>query len=69
MLAGLDLGTVLLIAAAVLIVFFIIDLLLAGGGMSTGMMGGMGGIMGTPWGWAGLLLVVLVLAFVLLAGR
>ncbi len=60
MMSGFDVGSFLLGVAVVLLVFVAIDLLVAGGGMSMGMMGGIAGMMATPWGWLLLLLVVLV---------
>ena len=63
-----DMGSFLFRAAVVLLVFLAFDLLVAGGGMSAGMMGGVAGMMGTPWGWLVLTLLVAVL-FVAFAGR
>lgn len=64
MMSNLDVGSFLFGVAVVLLVFFAIDLLVAGGGMSMGMMGGIAGMMATPWGWLLLLLIVLVAFFV-----
>lgn len=66
--AGLDLGSLLPIVAVVVVVFFALDLFASGGAMTGGMMGGMAGMMGTPWGWGGLLLA-LVVVLLLLVGR
>jgi len=65
-----DMGSFLLGVAVVLLVFLAIDLFVVGGGMTMGMMGGVAGMMATPWGWLLLLLVVL-LAFLaaFVAGR
>ncbi|MBI4348379.1 MAG: hypothetical protein HY553_16170 [Elusimicrobia bacterium] len=55
-------------AAVVLLVILVLDLVVAGGAMSMGMMGGVAGMIGTPWGW--LLLVLLVVALIAaFAGR
>ncbi|HZP94909.1 MAG TPA: hypothetical protein VFC31_01040 [Candidatus Limnocylindria bacterium] len=66
--SGIDMNSFLLGAAVVLVVFLAIDLLVAGGGMTGGMMGGVAGMMGTPWGWLVLVLLAAAL-FVALAGR
>jgi len=60
MMSGFDVGSFLLGVLVVLLVFLAIDLLVAGGGISMGMIGGIAGMMATPWGWLLLLLVVLV---------
>ena len=56
----MDIGSFLLGALVVVLVLVVLDLLIAGGGMSAGMMGGMAGAMGTPWGWGVLALLALV---------
>lgn len=53
-------GSFLLGVAVVLLVFLAIDVFIAGGAMSMGMMGGIAGMMSTPWGWLLLLLAILV---------
>ncbi len=65
---GIDMNSFLLGAAVVLIVFLAFDLLVAGGGITGGMMGGVAGMMGTPWGWLVLILLAAAL-FITLAGR
>ncbi len=65
--AGMDLGSLLLIVAVVVVVLLALDLFAAGGAMTGGMMGGIAGMMGTPWGLGGFLLV-LVVVLLLLAG-
>ncbi len=68
MMSGYDLTSFLLGAAVVLLVILAIDLVVAGGAMSMGMMSGVAGMIGTPWGW--LLLVLLVVTLVAaFAGR
>lgn len=63
--AGLDLGSLLLIAAVAVLVFLALDLCAAGGASAGGMMGGVADMMGTLWDGSGFLLMVLLL----LAGR
>lgn len=63
MMPNFDVGSFLLGVAVVLLVFVAIDLLVAGGGMSMGMMGGIAGMMVTPWGWLLLVLIVLIALF------
>lgn len=63
---GIDLITLLVIVLIALGVLLVLDLLLAGGGTTSAMMGGMvhgaAGMMGSPYGWALIVaLVVLVL--------
>lgn len=68
MMSGFDLNSFLMGAAVVVLVILAIDLIVAGGAMSMGMMGGVAGMMGTPWGW--LLLILLVVTLVAtFAGR
>lgn len=64
----LDVGSFLLGAAVVLAALVVIDLLVAGGAMTGGMMGGVAGMMGTPWGWLALV-VLAALLLAALAGR
>ncbi|MBI2323577.1 MAG: hypothetical protein HYU87_01240 [Chloroflexi bacterium] len=56
--SGFDAGSFLTGVGFVLLVIIVLDLVLAGGGMSMSMMGG---IMGTPWGWAILILLMALL--------
>lgn len=63
-----DANSFLLGAALVLLVFLAFDLLIAGGGMTGGMMGGVAGMMGTPWGWL-VLLVLTAAVVVMVFGR
>lgn len=63
MMPNFDVSSFLLGVLVVLLVFVAFDLLVAGGGMSMGMMGGIAGMMATPWGWLLLLLIVLVALF------
>ncbi len=62
---GLDLGSQRLAMVVVAVVVLALDLFAAGGAMTGGVTAGM---MGTPWGWGGFLLV-LVVVLLLLAGR
>lgn len=66
--SNIDMNSFLIGAAVVLAVFLVFDLLIAGGGMTGGMMGGVAGMMGTPWGWLVLVLLAAVL-LIALAGR
>ena len=66
--SNIDMNSFLVGAAVVLAVFLVFDLLIAGGGMTGGMMGGVAGMMGTPWGWLVLVLLAAVL-LIALAGR
>ena len=63
MMPNFDVSSFLLGVLVVLLVFVVIDLLVAGGGMSMGLMGGIAGMMVTPWGWLLLVLIVLVALF------
>ena len=51
-----------------LLLLLTVDLLFVGGGMTGGMMAGVAGMMGTPWGWLLVLLLAAAL-LVMLAGR
>lgn len=56
-------GTLLFWLAVAVLLLVALDLLVLGGAMTGGMMGGIGAMMGTPWGWMILLaVVVLVIA-------
>lgn len=68
MMAAFDGGSFLMGAAIVLLVVLALDLIVAGGAMSMGMMGGVVGAMGTPWGWL-LIALALVIVAATLAGR
>lgn len=58
-----DTSSFLFWLAVALLVLLALDLLVLGGAMTGGMMGGMGAMMGTPWGWVILLAVgVLIIA-------
>lgn len=55
-----DASSLLFGLAIALLVLVALDLLVLGGAMTAGTMGGMAAMMGTPWGWAVLLAVVLL---------
>ena len=63
MMLGLDLNTLVLMIAGALVLFLLIDLFTTGGSTCAGMVGGMAGVIGTPWGW-GVLLLALAAAVV-----
>ena len=61
---GIDLTTALVIFAALVIVFFALDFLFAGGGMTSAVMGGAmqcgAAMAASPYGWALILVIILV---------
>ena len=65
---GIDLLTLFIIVLIALGVLFVLDLLFAGGGMTSAMMGGMmhgaAGMMGSPYGWALIVALVIVVLVV-----
>ena len=67
---GIDLTTALVILGALVILFLAIDFLIAGGGMTGTLMGGAmqcsAAAMGSPYGWA--LIVALVLVVLAIFG-
>ncbi len=63
---ALDFNNPLVLLVVILGVVLLLDLAMAGGGMTSSIACGMGGAMGTPVGWLGLLLLVVL---VLLAVR
>ena len=56
----MDPATIVLAIVAVVIIWLALDLLLAGGGMTSGMMSGMAGMMGSGIGPVVLLLLVII---------
>lgn len=64
-----DLGTLLLVVAVALLIFLAIDLAVAGGCATGSMMGDVAGMMTTPWGWSGLLVLMVGLVLALLWGK
>lgn len=57
--SGFDAGSFLMGVTVVVLVILVLDLVLAGGAMS---MGTMGAMMGTPWGWLALVVLIAVVA-------
>lgn len=61
---GMDFTTVLIMITAAIILFIALDLLFAGGGMTSAAMGGAmqcgAAMMSSPYGWALILVIVLV---------
>lgn len=57
---GMELTTIVWIILGVIIAWVVLDLLVAGGGMSSGMMAGMAGMMGSPIGGSIVLLLVVI---------
>lgn len=56
----MDPATIVLAIVAVVVIWLALDLLLTGGGMTSGMMGGMAGMMGSGIGPVVLLLLVII---------
>jgi hypothetical protein len=75
MMIGIDLTTLFIVVIAIVAVFLLFDLLFAGGGMTGGMMGAAAqcgaAVMGSPYGWIGILALVLMIiaAFGMAFGR
>lgn len=61
---GMDWTTVLVMVAVALVLLVALDLLLAGGGMTSAVMGGAmqcgAAMMSSPYGWALILVIILV---------
>jgi hypothetical protein len=68
MIFGLDLSALVLMIAGALVIFLLIDLFTTGGSTCAGMVGGMAGAMGTPWGLSVLLLALAAVVVAWLLG-
>ncbi len=66
---GIDLTTVLLLIVGLVVLFLALDFLFAGGGMTGAMMGGMmhgtAAMLGSPYGWALIIALVLIVLAVI----